>query len=117
MKTVKIEWDARYEFAPTVPEPFPNWAMKELAEELERLKVPDVHARLLGVPDAYPDGGWCIHEEGGVWLVYHSERGKRSGPAIFTSSFDAANFYLWNLISSPSADNSSVGRLPRIRKV
>jgi hypothetical protein len=70
---------------------------------LERLKVPHVNARLVGVPDAYPDGGWCIHEEGGVWLVYHSERGKRSGPAIFTSSFDAANFYLWNLGDVPIA--------------
>jgi hypothetical protein len=111
---MKIEWDLRYEFVETPPSPVPNWALKELAEEIRRLNV-DANVNLLGVPDAYPDGGWCIHEEDGVWLVYHSERGKRSGPAIFTSSFDAANFYLWIHICDPRADNSSVGQLPRLR--
>lgn len=111
---MKIEWDSVYEFVESVPGPVPNWALKELAEELQRLKV-DVNVRLLGVPDAFPDGGWCIHEEDDVWLVYHSERGRRSGPAIFTSSFDAANFYLWCRIADPKAGNSDVGRLPRLR--
>jgi hypothetical protein len=111
---MKIEWDDRYEFVPSLPEATPNWALTELADELRRLNV-DVNVRLLGIPDAFPDGGWCIHEEGGVWLVYHSERGRRSGPAVFTSSFDAANFYMWIHICSPNADNSSVGRLPRVR--
>lgn len=111
---MKIEWDNRYEFVPSVPDPVPNWALKELAGELQRLNV-DVNVRLLGVPDAYEDGGWCIHEEGDVWLVYHSERGRRSRPAIFTSDFDAADFYLWIHVCSPTADNSSVGQLPRMR--
>ena len=112
---MKIEWDSRYEFVDTPPSPVPNWALKELAEEIKRLKVKDVNANLLGVPDAYPDGGWCIHEEDDVWLVYHSERGRRSRPSIFSSSFDAANFYLWIHICDPRSDNSSVGQLPRIR--
>jgi hypothetical protein len=111
---MKIEWDDRYDFVGAVPSPTPNWALKELALELQRLHV-NVDIRLLGVPDAFPDGGWCIHEEAGVWLVYHSERGRRSGPAIFTSEFDAANFYLWIHVCSPEADNASVGRLPRVR--
>ena len=112
---MKVEFDERYEFAPCVPSPVPNWALTELAAELQRLQV-DVNVRLLGVPDAFPDGGWCIHEEDNVWLVYHSERGRRSGPAIFTSEFDAANFYLWIHICSPRAGNSDVGQLPRIPK-
>lgn len=111
---MKIEWGKEYEFVASLPQSTPNWALKELAEEMQRLRV-DVNVNLLGVPDAYPDGGWCIHKEGEVWLVYHSERGRRSRPAIFTSSFDAANFYLWIHICDPKADNSSVGQLPRMR--
>jgi hypothetical protein len=111
---MKIEWSPIYEFVESLPEPVPNWALKELAEELQRLQV-DVDVRMLGVPDAFPDGGWCIHQEDEVWLVYHSERGRRSGPAIFTSSFDAANFYLWSCVSHPKSCNTDVGRLPRIR--
>jgi len=110
---MKIEWDNRFEFTSSVEAPTPNWALKELAAELVRLGS-DVDVQLLGVPDAFPDGGWCIHEEENVWLVYHSERGRRSGPAIFTSSFDAANFYLWIHVCDPSADNSAVGCLPRV---
>lgn len=111
---MKIEWDARYEFVNKLPEPVPNRALKELGDELLRLKV-DINVRLLGVPDAFPDGGWCIHKEDEVWLVYHSERGRRSGAAIFTSSFDAANFYLWCRIADPKSGNSDVGMLPRIK--
>jgi len=111
---MKIEWDSIYEFVETPPGPVPNWALKELAEELQRLKV-DVDVRFLGVPDAFPDGGWCIHQEDDVWLVYHSERGRRSRPAIFTSSFDAVNFYLWCHIAHPKSGNTDVGMLPRLR--
>lgn len=111
---MKIEWSDLYEFVQTPPGPTENWALKELAEELQRLKV-DIDVRLLGIPDAFPDGGWCIHQEDDVWLVYHCERGRRSGPAIFTNSFDAANFYLWSRVAEPKAGNSDVGRLPRLK--
>ena len=47
---MKIEWDSRYEFVDT-PTPIANWALKELATEIKRLKV-DVNIDLLGVPDA-----------------------------------------------------------------
>lgn len=107
---MKIEWDSQYEFVPSVPEPVPNWALEELAKELVRLKV-DINVHGIGKPDV--DESWCIHQEGDVWLVYHSERGRRSGPAIFTSSFDAANFFLWKHVAHPQADSSSVGMLPR----
>lgn len=110
---MKLEWDSRYEFTSSSSQNSSRRALEELAEELRRLKV-DVDVRLLGMPDAFPDGGWCIHEEDDIWLVYHSERGRRSGPAIFTSSFDAANFYLWIHVCNPKNDNSSVGQLPRM---
>lgn len=110
---MKIQFDSRYESPPLTVNHDPSWALRELAAELLRLKV-DVNVRLLGVPDAFGDGGWCIHEEEDVWLVYHSERGRRSRPAIFTSSFDAANFYLWIHVCHPKADNSAVGQLPRM---
>lgn len=113
-KTMKIEWGSKYEPPPPIEQPIKNWALNELAEELKRSKI-NININLLCAPDAFDDGGWCIHEEDGVWLVYHSERGHRSRPAIFTSSFDAANYYMWIHICSPTADNSSVGRLPRIR--
>lgn len=109
---MKIEWGPRYRFVPSVPPPVENWALKELAAELQRLDV-KVDVRLLGIPDAYEDGGWCIHEEDGLWLVYRSERGYRSSPAIFLSSFDAANFFLWKQIAHPKNENISVGMLPR----
>lgn len=113
---MKIEWSKEYEFMKTPPEPTQNWALEELARELTRLKVP-MDVRLLGMPDAFPDGGWCIHQEDEVWLVYHSERGRRSRPAIFTSSFDAANFYMWCHISHPANGNTDVGMLPVRRSV
>lgn len=109
---MKIEWGSNYRFVPSLPEPVPNWALTELARELSRLNV-EVDIQRLGVADAFPDGGWCIHQEDDVWLVYRSERGRRSSPAIFTSSFDAANFFLWKHVGNPMADNSSVGMLPR----
>lgn len=111
---MNIQWDDRYEFPPPFPDPDPDWPLRELSAELQRLEV-DVDVRLLGVPDAFPDGGWCIHKEGNVWLVYHSERGRRSRPSLFTSSFDAANFYLWIHVCDPTSDSTSVGRLPRVR--
>jgi len=111
---MKIEWDAKYEILPLMPDQNPNWALEELAAECKRLNL-DIDVRELGVPDAYYDGGWCIHQEDGVWLVYLSERGRRARPAIFTSSFDAANYFLWINTSHPAADNSSAGRLPRLK--
>lgn len=67
---MKIEWDSAYEFVPALPGAVRDWALKELAEELQRLQI-DVDVRLLGVPDAFPDGGWCIHQEDDVWLVLY----------------------------------------------
>jgi hypothetical protein len=112
---MNISWTSNYEFPPKGIDSDPNWALRELVSELRQLKV-DIDTQLVGVPDAAWDGGWCIHQEDEVWLVYHFERGRRSRPSIFTSSFDAANFFLWIHVCDPTADNSSVGRLPRVPK-
>lgn len=113
---MKVNWDNKYEFIDTPPGPIPNWALTELVKELKRLDV-EIDISLVGLPDAFPDGGWCIHQEDDVWLVYHSERGMRSGPAVFTSSFDAANFYLWKHVCHPKNSNTDVGLLPIRREI
>ncbi|RFP76885.1 hypothetical protein DY262_19680 [Hydrogenophaga borbori] len=92
---MEIEWGSRYELPPPRPELPAAWALEELADELMRLRVGGVNPRLLGVPDAFGAGGWCIHPEGPVWVVYYAEGGRRWRPSVFTSPFDAANFYLW----------------------
>ena len=92
---MKIEWHSRYELPPPQPGLPSAWALEALAEELARLQVDSVNLRMLGVPDAFNDGGWCIHPEGPVWVVYYAEGGRRWRPSLFTSPFDAANFYLW----------------------
>ncbi|AOS80568.1 MULTISPECIES: hypothetical protein [Hydrogenophaga] len=91
---MNIEWDPYYELPLPRRELPLTWAFDELAEELERLGV-DVNVKMLGVPDAFPRGGWCMHYEGDVWVVYYAERGRRLRPAVFTSPFDAANYFLW----------------------
>ena len=92
---------------------FRSLAFDAFKAEVKRLGLSyNVHA--LGIPDAFDDGGWCLHAEGDFWLVYLSERGRRHGPSIFSSPVDAVNFLLWQLISSPVGTNESVGKLPRI---
>lgn len=90
-----------------------DWAMTELKTELARLKV-GINIHAVGV-DGGDGDGWCIQQQGDIWLVYHIERGIKSGGAIFTNPFDAANYFLWLHISNPANDNSSVGRLPRLK--
>jgi hypothetical protein len=108
---MKIEFDSRYEIFEFDKEALTREAFQALKDEIRRLKV-DINVHSIGIPDAEDLGGYCIHQEDDVWLVYHSERGRRSRPAIFTSPFDAANFYLWCHISHPSNGNTDVGMLP-----
>lgn len=111
---MKIELSDRYEILPFDKKKVEDWAFEELRKEIKRLNI-NFNIHTIGIPDAFDDGGTCLHSEDGFWLVYHSERGKRSGLSVFTSPFDAVNFFLWSLISSPSQLNESVGLLPRFR--
>lgn len=110
---MKIDFERDYEILSFDYEEAEKWAYAELKHELQRLSV-DYNVHAIGIADAV-DGGWCINREDGFWLVYHCERGRRSGPSMFTSPFDAANFLLWSLVSTPEGTNSSVGRLPKLK--
>jgi hypothetical protein len=109
---MKIELGSNYEFLLFDAASAEKWAINELKAEIKRLNL-DYNIHALGIADVFDDGGWCFHSEDGVWLVYHSERGRRSGVSIFTSPFDGANFLLWKLVATPDGSNASVGLLPR----
>lgn len=68
-----------------------------LSEHLRLLKL---NGYAIGVPDAGDTGQICLHKEGALWVVYISERGKRRKPSFFSHSWDAANFLIWELLSS-----------------
>lgn len=91
--------------------------MTELRLEFERLNLnPGYHISAIGQPDASGwSGGLCLHEEDGHWLIYHSERGNRSRPEIFSNIQNAANYFLWVHAAKPQGNNSDVGMLPRCR--
>jgi hypothetical protein len=91
-----------------------KWAYKELRDEMQRLQL-KYPVNAIGMADSI-DGGWCISRDTNFWLVYHSERGVRSGLSIFTSPFDAVNYFIWTLIASPTEFGTTVGRLPRLSK-
>jgi hypothetical protein len=109
---MNINFGSNYEALPFDSKGAENWAFNEFRSEIKHLGV-DYNIHALGLPDAFENGGWCLHSEDEVWLVYHAERGRRSGMSIFTSPFDAVNFLLWKLVARPSGSNQSVGLLPR----
>lgn len=112
---MRIDFGVNYEILPFDKDKAERWAFEELKSEIKRLNI-DYNIYGLGIPDVFDDGGWCLHSEDEFWLVYHSERGKRSRLSIFTSPFDAANFLLWKLIATPTGTNQSVGLLPRLKQ-
>ena len=82
----------------------------ELSKNGKKNLIPNI-----GVNHAnYLDGGLCINRDGEYWLVYHSERNQKSRLCLFESSYDAANFYLWSVLSNPSKENTSIGRIPKL---
>lgn len=111
---MKIELGSIYEKMEFNINDVEKWAFNELSLEIKRLQI-DYNIFAIGTPDAFSDGGWCISREDEYWLVYHSERGRRSGLSIFTSPFDAANFLLWTLIFSNSVESFPFCRLPKFK--
>ena len=97
---MELIFDPRYEICK-----FDHEAAEAAAFEKLRLKILKAKAsynvNAIGVPDAFGNGGYCIHREENVWLVYHSERGLRSDVAIFTSPSSAANYFYWRLVATP----------------
>ena len=86
-------------------------ALFQLVNELKRHNLDEL-LPCIGVEHAdYISGGWCIYKENGYWLVYHSERYIKSNLSIFTSVYDAVNFYIWSRLARPENDNSSIGMI------
>ena len=115
---MKIEFDKRYEIFEFDPVEAEEWAYRELKTELQKLITaghirPEqgVNPHAVGMADVE---GWCISREDKYWLVYLAERSKRAGVSVFTSPFDAANYFMWSLISHPNIESSTVGRLPKV---
>jgi hypothetical protein len=113
---MKIIFEGNYEILDFDPVEAENWAYQELKTELTRLikggQIPHekgVNPHAVGIHDVE---GWCIAREGRYWLIYLAERGKRSQVSIFLNPFNAANYFLWSLLSHPAKGNSDIGRLP-----
>lgn len=113
---MKIDFEGQYEVLDFDPVEAENWAYKELKAELQRLiesgglrPEKGVNPHAVGVHDVE---GWCIARENRYWMVYMAERGKRSGLSIFTSPFNAANYFLWSLLAHPANGNTDIGELP-----
>jgi hypothetical protein len=87
--------------------------LEKLRNEFIRLNInPGYHVSAIGMSDASGwDGGLCMHEEDGYWLVYHSERGGRHTPHIFTDVQSAANYFLWFHVCRPDGKNNDVGTI------
>ena len=113
---MKISLDAQYEIIDFDLFEAEKWAYRELKNELSKLNASgrihssnSINPHAIGIHDVE---GWCIAREDRYWLTYMAERGRRSRLSIFTSPFDAANYFLWTLLAHPSNGNCDIGELP-----
>lgn len=116
---MKIDFEGEYQTLDFDLVEAENWAYEELKNELKRLiKSGDIRPEKGVNPNAvgfHDVEGWCVAREDRYWVVYVAERGKRSGVSVFTSPFDAANFFLWRLLAHPANGNTDIGELPSRR--
>ena len=90
-------------------------AYKQLEEELINHRKNALIANIGKLEASYIDGGMCICRDGDFWLVFHSERNIRSQLSIFSSPYDAVNYFLWISLCSPSNQNISIGCIPKAK--
>lgn len=90
-------------------------AYKQLKEELINHGKNALIANIGESEASYIDGGMCICRDGDFWLVFHSERKIRSQLSIFSSPYDAANYFLWISLCSPRNKNISIGCIPKVQ--
>ena len=76
----------------------------ELARELARSGVPASAYCLTG---GLPNEAYTIEQAGGVWRVYYSERGCRTGLQMFASEADACAAFLRVVAGVPDAEPAS----------
>lgn len=110
---MKIELKGQYEIFEFDKESLTQEAFRDLKNEIKRLNL-DINIHAIGLPDANDLGGYCIHYENGVWLVYLSEKGSRKRVAIFVSPYSAVNYFLWCHIATHNGNNTDVGKLPKL---
>jgi hypothetical protein len=65
--------------------------LKGLKQELERLNIPPSEYSLIG---GLPNESYCIDVNDGVWEVYYSERGNKTGLKIFEDENSACEYFL-----------------------
>ena len=94
-----------------------NIAYEQLKAELIRIGQLNLIQNIGTAEADYLEGGKCIYRSGDFWLVFHSERNIRSNLSIFSSPYDAVNFYIWGCICDPSKENLSVGCIPKINTI
>lgn len=88
-------------------------AYKQLIEELKSIGKEENIKNIGQDSSDYIHGGFCIVREGDFWLVFHSERQVRSKLSIFTSPYNAVNFYFWSIVCDPQKSSTSVGCIPK----
>ncbi|MCL2323533.1 MAG: hypothetical protein FWC47_15675 [Oscillospiraceae bacterium] len=64
---------------------------ESLIKELENKKIPKDAYSLSG---GLPNEAFCFNQINGIWEVYYSERGIKSGLKTFVSECDACIFFL-----------------------
>ena len=65
----------------------------ELERELKKANVPKSCYSIM--KGGLPNEVYCLISENGKWIVYYSERGKRSGETVFKNESEACT-YLYN---------------------
>lgn len=91
-----------------------NIAYQQLFDQLIKFGYKHLLINIGAEHADYLDGGLCLYNDGKYWLVYHSERYKKSALAIFSSPYSAANYYLWSVLADPSKESTSVGMIPKL---
>jgi hypothetical protein len=64
---------------------------ENLKQELERLNIPSSEYSLTG---GLPNESYCIDFNDGVWEVYYSERGCKTGLKTFEDESSACKYFL-----------------------
>jgi hypothetical protein len=68
---------------------------RELEERLIKEGIPKDYYWLNG---GYPNESYCLYKNGGMWEVYYSERGRKSGLKLFISEEEACKYFYIELI-------------------
>ena len=77
-----------------------NWYFRENNELMNKntlrneLKKKGVPQDLYDLSGGLPNEAYCLNKNDGIWEVYYSEKGIKSGLKTFSSEGDACNYFL-----------------------